>query len=495
MKKLFLGLILVLSAASLLLYWTAPERETPVPLLYWITGVDEVKLETIEQYKLWREEQGLPPVEVKIDNSNRAATKKLTQGLAGVGGDILDIYTTETGLFASSGMLMDVTEKAKELGFGPEMTYPALKQDFVFNGRQYGFPRNTGATLTWVNRATFAKYGIEEPPEDWTWDDFERIGRAFVTAANPPGTRKRVYFLKPVSAFIPQTPLRRGLGLSVYNETMTKCILDDPRNTEVMERLYRWVVELRLIPTTEEQNAMSSNAAQAGRGVFHLFVEGRYAMLDVARWGLIYLRPFGALDLRITTPAQSGFRNVEFSTGMVSAYAKSKHPEAAMQFIQFLTSERFNLVVARGGDGLTPVPKYVQTDEFMRPPDYPNEWEYNKVFARVAPSIGISLSRSPFVLAGTFYRIERKIQEQLLAGRLSPEEAGRVEEERLNREIALSIRDNDRLRERYEKLLKVQAKIDERKARGELIPAEWVLNPFHQVYYKAKGLLEEPKDL
>ena len=39
---------------------------------------------------------------------------------AGVGADLYDIYVFETELFAGSGMLMDLTEKAKAMGFGEQ---------------------------------------------------------------------------------------------------------------------------------------------------------------------------------------------------------------------------------------------------------------------------------------------------------------------------------------------------------------------------------------
>ena len=226
MKRVFLVVLLVLSASSSLLYLSQPDRSSTVPVLYWVTQNDPVKRETIFLFKQWLKDNGLPPVEVKIDNTNQDPTKKLAQGLAGVGADLFDIYATQTELFASSGMLLDVTEQARELGFSQKATYPALHDDILVDGRQYGFPRNVAAAVCWLNTETFARHGIPEPNYRWTWDEFEKIGKIFVTAANPPGTRERSYFIQGVSL----VTLRQGLGLSTFNETMTKCILDDSRN-------------------------------------------------------------------------------------------------------------------------------------------------------------------------------------------------------------------------------------------------------------------------
>ena len=487
MKRFFLGIFLSLSAASALLYWSQPDRSSPVPVLYWVTQNDPVKRETIALFKDWLKEKGLPPVEVKIDNANQDPTKKLAQGLAGVGADLFDIYSNQKELFASSGMLMDVTKQARELGFTPAETYPALQSDILLDGRQYGFPRNAGGAVCWLNTGTFARYGIPEPNYRWTWNEFEEIGRKFVAAANPPGTRERTYFIDTVSL----TTLRRGLGLSIFNETMTRCILDDPRNAEVMRRYYRWVVDLHLIPTLAEQSSMTADAAYAGDGTFYLFAKGRYAMLYLPRWALIRLRVQGELPLRVVEPFHSGFPNMDFACGMVSVYTGTKHPVESVQFLQFLTSESFNLLIARSGDSLPPVPKYVHTEEFMHPPDHPGEWAVQEVFTRAAPEIGIAIARSPFVISGVVFRTDTQIAQSVVAGQLSPEDAGRVQADRLNTAIQNSIRNNPKLRQQYDDLVKVQQQIDERRAEGRPVPAAWITNPFHQTYYKTQGWLEE----
>ena len=494
-KQLFLICLGVLAVASAALYWTLPDQRSPVPVLYWITQVDSVKLETIELFKAWRRERGLPPVEVRIDNINQDPTKKLAQGLSGVGADIFDIYTFETEVFSQSGMLMDVTELAKAGGYSPAATFPACYDDLMVNGRQYGFPRNAGGNMIWVNRDTFARYGVPEPSAHWNWDEFEQLGKKLVMAANPPGTRQRVYFIQAFSPML----LRRGLGLDVFNETMTRCTLDDPRNIEVMRRMYRWIVEEHLVPTLEEQHALAADAGRSGDDWFYHYTHGRYAMLFCDRWALIRLREIGHVRSKVVEPFNSGYRNMEFGCGVVSAYAGSKHPKEAAEFLQFLASESFNLLIARSGDALPPVPKYVQTPEFLHPPDHPEEWEMEKVFSVSGPEIGIPYARSPFVQTGTLYRpvtgIDMQVQDAVMNGRLAIEDAGRVEAARIDAEIALNVRADAKLRAQYEALVKVQAKIDALRAAGKPIPVAWITNPFHRAYYKTKGWLttEEPK--
>ncbi|MEO6873936.1 MAG: extracellular solute-binding protein [Opitutaceae bacterium] len=491
MKRVFLLSFCALTAASAALYWTLPDQRSAVPVLTWITQVDSVKLETIAQFKLWLKDQGLPPVDVKIDNINQDPTKKLAQGLSGVGADLFDIYVFETELFAGSGMLMDLTDAAQKMGFGPDATYPALYNDLMVNGRQYGFPRNAGGALCWVNEDAFARYGVPEPSYRWTFDDFERLGTKLVTAANPPGTRQRTYMIQALSPMV----LRRGLGLEIFNETMTRCTLDDPRNAEVMRRLYRWTTELHLLPTLSEQLAMVADAGRSSDAVFYLYAKGRYAMLYVGRWALIRLRDYPPVHSRIVEPFNGGFPNMEFGCGVISVYSGTKHPKEALQFMQFLASDRFSLLIARAGDGLPPVPKFVHSEAFLHPPDHPEEWPLQEVFATAAPAIGIGYPRSPFVQTGALYRpvtgIDNQVIDAVMAGRISPENAGRIEARRIDAEIALNVNAEPKLKQLYDRLTAVQAKIDALKAEGKPIPASWITNPFHIAYYRAKGMLQE----
>ncbi|MCC6415494.1 MAG: extracellular solute-binding protein [Opitutaceae bacterium] len=491
MKKIFLGIVLALSAASLALDWTAPDRHSDVPVLYWITQDDPVKRETIKRFKQWLQDNDLPPCEVRIDNVNQDPTKKLAQGLAGVGADLMDIYSTQTEQFANSGMLLDVTDAAQRMGFGPDQTYPALYSDLVVNGRQYGFPRNAGAYLIWVNRDIFARYGLPEPDENWTWDDFERIGTTFVEKANPPGTRQRSYFMQATSP----TQLRRALGLSIFNETMTRSILDDPRNAEVMRRMKRWTTELRLIPTLAEQSAMTADSTRASDGIFYLFHVGRYATLYMPRWAVIRLRPIGKTNVRIIMPPTGGFNNLEFGCGIISGYTKTKHPEEVYRFLKFLTSEPFNLLVAESGDSLPPVPRYAHSPEFLRPPDHPEEWVVHEAFSTAAANYGIAMCRSPFIPVDMITRIgtgiETAVVDSVIAGRIAPEAAGRIVQDRINEQIGLNIAHDTELRAEYERLSAVQVKIDALRAAKKKIPLSWITNPFHRIYYKHMGWVEE----
>ncbi len=491
-KRIFLLSLAGLTLAAGLLYWTLPEQRSGAPVLYWATQNDANKRETVALFQSWLAQQGLPPVDLRIDNAGLQAgspggsPKLLVQGASGMGGDLIDVYTYQLEMYQESGMLADLTDDARRGGFSTDMIYRALRGDLVLDGRQFGFPRQSGVDMCWFNRATFERYHLPEPSPHWSWDEFEELGRRFVAAANPPGTRQRSYFIDRVWAPV----LRRGLGLSTYNETGTRCTLDDPRAIEVLKRIYRWTIDERLMPTEQEQQAMASDMV-GQESAFLLFATGRFAMLYEGLWALMELRHLGDLPLGVVEPFTGGFRNALAGNGTVAIYAGTRHLEQAEQFLRFLTSKPFNLFVARIGDSLPPVPAYARSEAYFHPRGHPNEWQARQAFSDATRDIGIGGTTSPFVLPILVFRIDHDNIEAMLTGLISPEEAARATARRVNEEIALRVRQDPKLQPLYAERLKIQRQIDERRAAGRPVPAAWISDPFLLAYYRAQGWLEK----
>ena len=491
MKRLFLISFLVLAVASVVTFWSLPEQQSDRPIVYWAVMPDPSKLAVRDAFYEWREEQGLPPVELRLDAANRDLTKKMIQGVSGMGSDIVDAGGLQMQPLQNAGVLADVTEYAEQYGFTPDRTYPAAVSEMVFGGRQYSFPRNVVANALWLNVDTFERLGVELPSRRWTLDDFERIGRAFVAAANPPGTRQRVYF----TSYVPRKAMRRSLGTCFFNETLTRCTLDDPRNVELMQRVHQWVVVDQLAASREAERAFEVDGT-GFRAKVALLHRGTYGMLYLGRWALILLRELEPVQLAAVETPHGGFPNIDINVGGVGVYAGSEHPEIAASFLGFLTSERYNLLVARTGDSLPPVPAYTDTEAYLRPPGQQHEWGSHEVFSESALEIGIGQPSSPYVLSSTTLRIEVDAYDSMIAGRITPEEYAEESAWRINREINITLENNPALKPAYGEALARQARIDALRAAGRPVPAAWIDNPFHRAYYRHMGWLadEESND-
>jgi multiple sugar transport system substrate-binding protein len=427
----------------------------------------------------------VPRVEMRVDAASNDLNKKLVQGVSGVAGDVIETYGNQLSYLASAGILLDLTDDAAKYGYGCERTFEKLRPKFYYRERQYGVPRNPAMTMYWVNRKTFEQHGQPPPPVRWTVEEFEKRGKAFVKAANPPGKRVTVFFANTAI----REALRRSMGLSVFNETLTRCTLDDPRNARMMALVYKWTYKDRILPSAADMASFSTEGGWGGKR-FQLFDRGNYALFACGRWGLMKLRQFGEMKLAVCEPPHAGMPNMTFSSGTCTVYRKSRHPELAKLFLAYMYSREYGMHIVRGGDGLPPNPKYARTEEFSRPPKHPNEWGCHEVFLSAAENIGIVQSVSPFVLPVVAARYDNSAYGKVMSDRATPEEAAREAAARINTEIRRTLSEHPALRERYRKYCELQRRIDSLRKRGEKVPLEYVKNPFHRAWYRHKGWVE-----
>ncbi len=489
MKYVFAIVFALLIAASVVTSWFAPEKQTDLPVLYWVTDPNPARKEQIRRFRKWLAKNNYPRMELRLDTANRDVSKMIIQGVSGVGGDIMDIGSGGgMRYFHSVGLLTDVTQWAKELHFDPSHTYPALKPEITLDGRQYMFPCNVYAQMYWVNKATFKKYGCPIPPRRWNFDEFERRGKEFVAKANPEGQRRTIFFCnRPVPDL-----WRRSLGLSVFNESLTRCTLDDPRNVDVLKLTHKWTYVDHLFPSAADRESFSTESGYGG-ATLQLFNSGNYAMFKMGRYALIQLREFGQLELAVSEPpyAPGGMPNTSTGTRAAAIYIGSKHKDLAKYFLAFLASEDYNMHIVEDADALPPDPQYTKREEFLRPAAYPNEWGCHAAFAEAAQTIAIGGSYSPFVVPSVVQRIERETTEGFMSDLYPAKRAAQIMADRINGEIDRTLKEKPKLRPLFDKLVQKQRTIDRLRQEGKRVPADLIDNPFHRRYYKFKGWLAD----
>lgn len=493
MKYVFMGSFAVAIIASWFTWSIQPDVTSDVPVLYWVTDPNPARELQIATFDKWlAKDPSRPRFEMRVDTANMDHSKMLIQGVSGVASDIIGhCGDSRMYLFQEIGLLEDVTESAKRLNYDPSYTWQAIVPDITIDGRQYGFPCNVYVHLLWVNKATFKDCGMDPPPKRWTFEEFEELGTEFVKRANEGKTRQDVFFINGTHVDV----WRRSLGLDIYNETLTRCILNDPRNVQVLDMAWRWTYEARIIPSRADIEAFATQAGYGG-ATLQLFNSGNYAMFMMGRYALIQLREFakdsGGLELAVSEPPHGGFPNTGIGTRAAAVFVGGKHKELARYFQAYLASEDYNMNIVLDADALPPNPKVTETEEYLRPKDYPNEWGCHEAFSDAAREIGIAYSNSPFVLSDTANRIIIEAEEGAMTRKreLSPRAACAMAEERVNEKIALRLEQNPRLRPLYEERLAIQERIDRYRREGKAVPLEWISNPFYRKYYVFKGWAE-----
>lgn len=489
MKPLFFALLAVLGLASVLTWWIQPARQSQVPILYWVTTNSPIREHQVASFENWLAEKGYDPVKLRIDASNNDPSKKLIQGISGVAGDLFDNYADQAYLMQSTGVLADLTEAAREYGFGPETTYPSVESNFMIDGKQWGYPASVSVALYLVNLSAFEEAGLGVPPREWDIDTFEDWGRRYVAARTVPGERRRHFFANNIE----RIELLRSTGLDTYNETLTACILDDPRFELVLNKLYQWMYVDHLLPSAEEESTFAVEGSGIGISMA-LFARGNYAMLNMGRFALVRLRNYEPQEYSASFFPYFSYPNSRVAGGNVGLYTLSENKEHAYRFFEYLASDTHNRMIVESGDALPTNPEFLDSETFLRPPDFPNEWRVHEVYAEAMKTQAISRSRSPFILPEVVKRIDNNTYHSFLAGRISAGEAARMVEERINAEFARSLKERPSLRTEYERRLELQEKIDALKEAGEPIPEEWIYNPFYKRFYRDMGMLAEGRE-
>jgi len=497
MKYLFIVCLAALTGAGVLTALWLPESRSSLPVLYWVTDPNPARQDQIKLFEQWMKDHGHPSVDLRVDTANNDQSKKIIQGVSGVAGDIWDLYSNgETQYYYEIGLLRDVTEAAGRMGFDPSHTWKAAEPELMAlthdgRPRQYAFPDNATSGLYLINRQAFRRHNQPLPPKEWTIDEFERRGREFVKAANRGLPSRRYYFADGMSL----KNWMRSCGVGEFNETLTRCTLDDPRFARLLERWRDWMDVYHIIPSQADFAAMTAAGGYGGTSP-QKFNSGEFAMIFTGRFVLIQLRQFDAerkkkglplLDMGAADPPYEQFPNAMFATRSAAVYIGSHHPELATYFLSFLASEEYNMQIVRDADSLPPNPAYTHTEAYLHPPDHPNEWDVHEAFAKIAETIAIGNSYSPFVLRQVYSREMDDATQEFLAGRISADRAVKQIATRLNQEIARTLKENPELQPLYDKLIKDQQTIDALRARGEKVPLSLIRDPFHRAYYQFKG--------
>jgi multiple sugar transport system substrate-binding protein len=489
LKFLFRSVLLILIVASFATYFFQSDLKEDRPVVHWVAGPSSVGKAQVEIFYRWLEKNDYPPIEVQFDTQAKSTDplKTIVQGVSGVANDILECYVGRVSLFQSIGLLNDLTEVAKEMGFEATMTYPGIQSALYVDGRQFAFPRNVASGFLWVNVDAFERVGMPVPPDVWTIDEFEEVGKEFVERSNPKGGRQTVFFRKDL-VIQERIVMVRSNGVDFFNETLTQSNLLHPEYVENYERIYRWIHDLHIVPTAaQSKELVTSTGDRAGFVSIHLFANGSYGLMRGGRWGFMFFREIGLKNLSVSEPPHDGFRNAEFNFGAPAVYEGAAEKEAAYYFMKFLASEDYNMEIVRNSDGLPPVPKYAYTEEFLRPPDHPNEWGLHERIRRIAEEVAIVRSESPFILLDTITRLEKSSFEKFVAGRASAKEALRDCGERIEKEMVRNAGKSAKLSLQYEKGLRDQKEIERLRRKGKMVPLELISNPFYLRYYVEMG--------
>jgi multiple sugar transport system substrate-binding protein len=284
--------------------------------------------------------------------------------------------------------------------------------------------------------------------------------------------------------------MRRSVGVTHFNETLTRAAINRPAFVDVLKLMYRWTYTDHLAPTAAE---MASFSVEQGYGglQYQLLCKGNFGMVDTGRWAMIQMRKMKyRVEWAQSLYPHGGYPNAMATTRAAVLYAGTKSREAAIHFLGFLRSDEYNMHVVHDSDGIPPNPAFMDRDEFRKPAAHTNEWAMHEASRRIANDYALPRDISPYALFQKYNRAESQAIQGFMNRLYTAEQAAALIETGINEELDRFMRTHPDLQAAFRAAQDRQKKIDLAKASGKKIPLALVDNPFLKRYYKDKGLGE-----
>jgi ABC-type glycerol-3-phosphate transport system substrate-binding protein len=413
--------------------------------------------------------------------------KVVIQSSAGMGPDVVGaISEGSIQIYHSAGILLDVTEEAKKMGFGPE-TLPESVRPFVMMRdvnekgelvkRQYVYPCNVFHKYIFYNKNIFDKYGIPYPPEDLTWEEYIKIAKKLTIYDDDNSEVPDIFGGTGADA---QTLIWEKGG-DFLNKDGTRCALDSKAVEDALVFLHDLYYKYGIEPTPNQKAGVTSQGGW-GSGYISWFGEGKVAMYWGARYVLIRLRKFlidqkkrkaewikahpnakkyeGPEVLRmgacLVPRFKNGKRYTRYGARCAGINKNSKNKEEALKFLQYLASKEYSKTINDGADSKPGNKKYISMEHFMHP-DWPEEKQLHEISIKATPD-GRVMPRSMFVSYATINRNFKLIEDKIISEpdltRKEIKDALKTITENIDLEIARNIKRNPKLKKIYETMLK-----------------------------------------
>ncbi|NPV06411.1 MAG: sugar ABC transporter substrate-binding protein [Anaerolineae bacterium] len=254
-------------------------------------------------------------------------TKLLTLIAAGDAPDVYWAHTYTNAGQAKRDIQMDIQPMVEaDPSVNPEDFLAGAWADFNVAGKQIGIPRETTSTVLIYNKALFEELGLPLPTDNWTWSDFLLAAQAMTTGEGA----ERVYGTADWNLNRNTWIKMWQKGGDVVNQDRTQFTMNQEPSVSQVALIQDWHHDPQIhIPGVEKGGFSTGDLFTTGRiGMFPQFSVFDNVMPSEFEWDIAHL-PRDADDVQTTRVASAGH----------SMYSGTKQPQAAWQWMSFLTTE------------------------------------------------------------------------------------------------------------------------------------------------------------
>lgn len=317
-----------------------------------------------------------PGLFLTLDMNNMGTQKIVLQSASGVGPDVFDVNDGEQlQTYVEAGIVWDITDQAKELGFSATGDlWPSARDEVLVEGRQYSYPCNIGANILIYNKNVFDYFKVPYPQGILTWDEFVALARR----VNSISGKESVYAITGLSWL----PIFESEGGEFFSEDGHLRIANSPELKRAFEMHRDFVFKDRIMPSTLELRSMNGQGGW-GSGGLNQFAAGRFAMMLTGEWAVIGLAR--TYDQQVRDLASQGIstedigdplkRPLKLGCVLIPKFpdhapcyrvrsrsaainARSPRREETLAFLRYLAGPSYSKLVNREADSLPGNPRY-----------------------------------------------------------------------------------------------------------------------------------------
>ncbi|MEM0952367.1 MAG: sugar ABC transporter substrate-binding protein [Cyanobacteria bacterium P01_H01_bin.74] len=357
----------------------SPPSKKTITLSTWGSAAElQTTQHLIKQFKAKN-----PTIQVKLLHIPENYFQKLHLLVAGnLTPDVMQINSLNFPVYASHSIFLDLTPLLKKdehradfyedfytqglQAFQWQNTAESQKQPVI----QGALPRDLSNLVVYVNKNLLKKANRPLPSADWNWDDFLATAKQLTQDTDSDGKPDQFgvsFYSKPALFWL---PFVWSAGGDLFSTDRKQVLLDSPKSIEGLMFYSNLRNQWHVAPRREESGSQSMS---------ELFIKGKLALLISGRWSVPVLRKKARFnwDVFPLPKGPSGLSRVGIDATGFAVARQSRHPEAALKLLTFLTSAAAIQEITRSGLIVPARKSIAESPVFLSKTDLP---ENNQAF-------------------------------------------------------------------------------------------------------------------
>jgi multiple sugar transport system substrate-binding protein len=307
---------------------------------------------------------------VEASDRTDLITRLSTSFAAGNPPDLFLLNYRFYGQFAARGVLEPVEDRVNaSSAFEQDDFYPQAMEAFRWEGKLTCLPQNISSLVVYYNRDLFKAAGLQEPPDDWHWNDMVEAAKRL--------TKGEVHGLGVEPSLIRLAPFVWSNGGEVVDDLSNPkgLALQETNALQAASEFFKLSREHGVIPTEAERKSEDEEAR---------FQNGRIGMLLSSRRSTPTFRTITAFDWDIAPlPRLKEPAGILHSDAYCMTKA-SKDKDAAWRFLEFALGPEGQKITAASGRTVPSLKAVAESEAFLDPNAKPSR---SRVFLDTIPHI------------------------------------------------------------------------------------------------------------